>query len=215
MKAWFWSQRWPHGRRSRAPRCVSTGDRRITASWSRRDSAPQVVALVSTGTGGGSATVSTLERAAGRDLRRLQDQARHLRARVRPRAHRVGHERLGRRRHHDLDGDDVDPVHAGRERGHRALGRQARRALRPVRPRLRHHRRRRGRHRREHLSAQRTTSGPACAIGSHPQFAFGALAGVAGAFAWDMRDGNGGAPSTTTSSGLTSIFAQLQVMGVF
>lgn len=57
--------------------------------------------------------------------------------------------------------------------------------------------------------------GPGLRYWVHPQFAFGALTGVTGAFAWDMRSGMGGAPSTTTSSGLTSIFAQLQFMGVF
>jgi hypothetical protein len=57
--------------------------------------------------------------------------------------------------------------------------------------------------------------GPGLRYWIHPQFAFGALAGVAGAFAWDTQSGMAGAPSTTTSSGLTSIFAQLQVMGVF
>ncbi|HXU67930.1 MAG TPA: outer membrane beta-barrel protein [Polyangia bacterium] len=57
--------------------------------------------------------------------------------------------------------------------------------------------------------------GPGLRYWIHPQFAFGALAGVAGAFAWDKQSGMAGTPSTTTSSGLTSIFAQLQVMGVF
>jgi hypothetical protein len=57
--------------------------------------------------------------------------------------------------------------------------------------------------------------GPGLRYWVHPQFAFGALAGLNGAFAWDFRDGTAGAPSTTTSSGLTSIFAQLQFMGVF
>jgi hypothetical protein len=49
----------------------------------------------------------------------------------------------------------------------------------------------------------------------HPQFAFGALAGLNGSFMWDTRAANNGMPSTTSSSGLTSIFAQLQFMGVF
>ncbi len=57
--------------------------------------------------------------------------------------------------------------------------------------------------------------GPGLRFWAHPQFAFGALAGVAGAFAWDTRAATIGNPSTTNSSGLTSIFAQLQVMGVF
>ena len=58
--------------------------------------------------------------------------------------------------------------------------------------------------------------GPGLRCWVHPQFAFGALAGVNGAFLWDTRSGGGaGNPSTTSSSGLTSIFAQLQVMGVF
>jgi len=57
--------------------------------------------------------------------------------------------------------------------------------------------------------------GPGLRYWVHPQFAFGALAGITGAFAWDFRNGTGGAPSTTTSSGLTSIFTQLQFMGVF
>lgn len=54
--------------------------------------------------------------------------------------------------------------------------------------------------------------GPGLRYWVHPQFAFGALAGVNGAFVWDTRGNN---PSTTSSSGLTSIFAQLQFMGVF
>ena len=57
--------------------------------------------------------------------------------------------------------------------------------------------------------------GPGLRYWVHPQFAFGALAGVNGAFAWDTRSAMGGMPSTTTSSGVTSIFAQLQFMGVF
>lgn len=54
--------------------------------------------------------------------------------------------------------------------------------------------------------------GPGLRYWAHPQFAFGALAGVNGAFVWDTRGNN---PSTTSSSGLTSIFAQLQFLGVF
>jgi len=57
--------------------------------------------------------------------------------------------------------------------------------------------------------------GPGIRYWVHPQFAFGALAGVNGAFTWDTRAANGGMPSTTSSSGVTSIFAQLQFMGVF
>jgi hypothetical protein len=57
--------------------------------------------------------------------------------------------------------------------------------------------------------------GPGLRYWVHPQFAFGALAGVAGAFSWDTRTATAGNPSTTSSSGLTSIFAQLQVLGVF
>jgi len=57
--------------------------------------------------------------------------------------------------------------------------------------------------------------GPGVRYWVHPQFAFGALAGVNGAFTWDTRSAMGGMPSTTSSSGLTSIFAQLQFMGVF
>jgi hypothetical protein len=56
---------------------------------------------------------------------------------------------------------------------------------------------------------------PGIRFWAHPQFAFGAVAGVAGSFTWDSQSGNGAAPGTTSSSGLTSIFAQLQVMGVF
>ncbi len=57
--------------------------------------------------------------------------------------------------------------------------------------------------------------GPGLRYWAHPQLAFGALAGVSGAFAWDMEKATAGVPSTTSSSGLTSIFAQLQVLGVF
>ncbi|HWE29272.1 MAG TPA: hypothetical protein VHB97_14785 [Polyangia bacterium] len=57
--------------------------------------------------------------------------------------------------------------------------------------------------------------GPGLRFWAHPQFAFGALAGLAGNFAWDTRAANNGVPSTTSSTGLTSIFAQLQIMGVF
>lgn len=57
--------------------------------------------------------------------------------------------------------------------------------------------------------------GPGLRYWVHPQFAFGALAGLNGSFMWDMRSANNGLPSTTSSSGLTSIFAQLQFMGVF
>ena len=57
--------------------------------------------------------------------------------------------------------------------------------------------------------------GPGLRYWVHPQFAFGALAGLNGAFTWDTRAANGGMPSTTSSSGLTSIFAQLQFTGVF
>jgi len=58
--------------------------------------------------------------------------------------------------------------------------------------------------------------GPGVRYWVHPQFAFGALAGVNGAFTWDTRSSGGtGMPSTTASTGVTSIFAQLQFMGVF
>jgi hypothetical protein len=57
--------------------------------------------------------------------------------------------------------------------------------------------------------------GPGIRYWVHPQFAFGALAGLNGAFTWDTRSANNGMPSTTSSSGLTSIFAQLQFTGVF
>jgi len=58
--------------------------------------------------------------------------------------------------------------------------------------------------------------GPGVRYWVHPQFAFGALAGVNGAFTWDTRSNGGtGMPSTTASTGVTSIFAQLQFMGVF
>jgi hypothetical protein len=57
--------------------------------------------------------------------------------------------------------------------------------------------------------------GPGLRYWVHPQFAFGALAGLNGSFAWDTRAATMGVPSTTSSSGLTSIFAQLQLMGVF
>lgn len=58
--------------------------------------------------------------------------------------------------------------------------------------------------------------GPGVRYWVHPQFAFAAFTGVDGAFEWDSHAANGpGNPSTTTSSGLTSIFAQLQFMGVF
>ncbi|HEY2745769.1 MAG TPA: outer membrane beta-barrel protein [Polyangia bacterium] len=57
--------------------------------------------------------------------------------------------------------------------------------------------------------------GPGVRYWVHPQFAFGALAGVAGAFDWDSRSATPGIPSTTSSSGLTSIFAQLQILAVF
>ena len=57
--------------------------------------------------------------------------------------------------------------------------------------------------------------GPGLRYWVHPQFAFGALAGLNGGFMWDTRAANNGMPSTTSSSGLTSIFAQLQFMGVF
>jgi hypothetical protein len=57
--------------------------------------------------------------------------------------------------------------------------------------------------------------GPGLRFWAHPQFGFGAMAGVAGMFAWDSHPATAGNPSTTTSSGLTSIFAQLQVLGVF
>ena len=57
--------------------------------------------------------------------------------------------------------------------------------------------------------------GPGLRYWVHPQFAFGALAGLNGSFMWDTRAANNGMPSTTSSSGLTSIFAQLQFMGVF
>ena len=56
--------------------------------------------------------------------------------------------------------------------------------------------------------------GPGLRFWAHPQFAFGAFAGLDGAFVWDSR-ANTGAGTTSTSSGLTSIFAQLQVTGVF
>ena len=64
----------------------------------------------------------------------------------------------------------------------------------------------------EHIFRLSYDVGPGLRYWVHPQFAFGALAGVNGAFVWDTRGNN---PSTTTSSGLTSIFAQLQFMGVF
>ncbi len=57
--------------------------------------------------------------------------------------------------------------------------------------------------------------GPGLRFWVHPQFAFGALAGVAGAFVWDSRAATAGMPGTTSSSGDTAIFAQLQIMGVF
>lgn len=57
--------------------------------------------------------------------------------------------------------------------------------------------------------------GPGLRYWVHPQFAFGAFAGLNGNFEWDTRAANNGMPSTTDSSGLTSIFAQLQFMGVF
>ena len=57
--------------------------------------------------------------------------------------------------------------------------------------------------------------GPGLRYWVHPQFAFGAFAGVNGSFMWDTRAATMGMPSTTSSSGLTSIFAQLQFMGVF
>lgn len=64
----------------------------------------------------------------------------------------------------------------------------------------------------EHIFRLSYDVGPGLRYWVHPQFAFGALAGVNGAFVWDTRGNN---PSTTSSSGLTSIFAQLQFMGVF
>ncbi len=67
----------------------------------------------------------------------------------------------------------------------------------------------------EHIFRLSYDVGPGLRYWVHPQFAFGALTGLAGAFAWDTRDANGPTPSTTSSSGLTSIFAQLQLMGVF
>ena len=57
--------------------------------------------------------------------------------------------------------------------------------------------------------------GPGVRYWVHPQFAFGAYTGVNGAFTWDTRSAMGGMPATTASSGVTSIFAQLQFMGVF
>jgi hypothetical protein len=57
--------------------------------------------------------------------------------------------------------------------------------------------------------------GPGIRYWVHPQFAFGALAGVAGSFVWDTQSATTGIPSTTSSSGLTSIFAQVHVLGVF
>ena len=57
--------------------------------------------------------------------------------------------------------------------------------------------------------------GPGVRYWVHPQFAFGALAGLNGSFLWDTRAAMNGMPSTTSSTGLTSIFAQLQFMGVF
>jgi hypothetical protein len=56
--------------------------------------------------------------------------------------------------------------------------------------------------------------GPGLRYWVHPQFAFGALTGVEGAFTWVFQS-PAGAPSSTSSSGLTAIFAQLQFLGVF
>ena len=55
--------------------------------------------------------------------------------------------------------------------------------------------------------------GPGVRYWVHPQFAFSALAGLDGQFEYDTTTSGG--ISTTMSSGVTSIFAQLQVMGVF
>jgi hypothetical protein len=55
--------------------------------------------------------------------------------------------------------------------------------------------------------------GPGVRYWVHPQFAFSALAGLDGQFEYDTTSNAG--VSMTTSSGVTSIFAQLQFMGVF
>jgi hypothetical protein len=57
--------------------------------------------------------------------------------------------------------------------------------------------------------------GPGVRYWPHPQFAVSGLAGVEGDFSWVSTTPTGGGPTTKNSSGLTSIFAQLQMMGVF
>lgn len=55
--------------------------------------------------------------------------------------------------------------------------------------------------------------GPGVRYWVHPQLALGALAGLDGQFEYDTQHMNG--VSQTQSTGITSVFAQLQVAGVF
>jgi hypothetical protein len=55
--------------------------------------------------------------------------------------------------------------------------------------------------------------GPGVRYWVHPQFAFAALTGVAGNFTW-ISTGTG-TTAMTNSTGVTSIFATLQILGVF
>lgn len=56
--------------------------------------------------------------------------------------------------------------------------------------------------------------GPGLRYWPHPQFAVGALAGLGGQFEFDSTSVPNG-PAVKTSTGLTSVFAQLQLTGVF
>ena len=190
---------------------LSTAGRPITVSSSRRASAREL-SRTSARPGHRARRSSRCRRRAGRHLRRLQDQALHLRARLRSVACGEWHQH---RQHVDLDVDHLVPVRARRQRRHRPLRRQARRALRPIRHGLRHHRRRRHRHRRERLSSHATTSARAFATGSTRSSPSGRSPASTAASCGTRARRRNGMPSTTSSSGLTSIFAQLQFMGVF
>ena len=57
--------------------------------------------------------------------------------------------------------------------------------------------------------------GPGLRFWAHRQFAVGAVTGLRGEFEFDTIKGNGGAGQSSTSSGLTAVFASLQLTGVF